>query len=244
MRSLVVLFLAGVFSFNSSCRPEVPVIDYSMIIDSYQLSIFEPSGLSYAADKESFYMVSDRGFVYQISLTGQTIRELSYTGDDFEGITVDPLNSDIYICEEGKGNLVKLNDNGILQNTYHILDNGYNNGLEGLTYNRNVNQFYLLKEMSDGLLIKYAVETNSQTQIKLNFALDYSGIFYNSASNKLWIVSDESRTLTQCTLDGVKIKDYILPIAGVEGIVVNDDETVAYVVSDPNNKLYKLDLTL
>lgn len=244
MRSLVGLFLAGVISLFTSCRPEVPIIDYSIIIDSYELSIYEPSGLSYSADKESFYMVSDKGFVYQISLSGQTLKELPHTGDDFEGITVDPLSSDIYICEEGKGNLVKLNENGIVQNSYHILDNGYNNGLEGLTYNNNLDVFYLLKEMSEGLLIKYDLQNDTQTQIKLNFALDYSGIFYNSTSNKLWIVSDESRTLTQCTLDGVKIKNYILPIAGVEGIVVNDDETVAYVVSDPNNKLYKLDLTL
>ena len=102
----------------------------------------------------------------------------------------------------------------------------------------------MLKEMSDGLLITYSVKNNSQTEIKLDFAHDYSGIYYNNVSNKLWIVSDESKTLTQCTLDGIKIKNYELPISGVEGIVVNDAETEAYVVSDPNNKLYKIDLTI
>ncbi len=97
--------------------------------------------------------------------------------------------------------------------------------------------------MSEGLLIKYSINNNTKTEIKLDFAYDYSGIYYNHVSDKLWIVSDESRTLSQCTLDGIIIKSYKLPVSGLEGIVVNDDETEAYVVSDPNNKLYRIDLT-
>ena len=244
MKSVVRLFVVGGLLLIASCRPESFEVDYSIILDSYEMSIYEPSGLSYSPDKESFYTVSDRGMVYQISLTGNTLRELSFTGDDLEGITVDPLTSDIYICEEGKGDLVKLNNTGVAQSSYNILNNPGNTGLEGLTYNETLDEFYMLKEMSEGLLIKYSAINNTITQIKLDFAHDYSGIYYNNVSNKLWIVSDESKTLTQCTLQGVKVKSYELPISGVEGIVVNDDETVAYVVSDPNNKLYKIDLTI
>ena len=208
------------------------------------MSIYEPSGLSYSSDRQSLYTVSDRGMLYEISLTGSVISELPFTGNDFEGITVDSLTSDIYICEEGKGRLVKLNSKGVEQSSYNILNNPGNKGLEGLTYNKNLDEFYMLKEKTDGLLIKYSVTNNTKTQVKLNFANDYSGIYYNGVSNKLWIVSDESKTLTQCTLGGIKIKSYKLPISGVEGIVVNDAETEAYLVSDPNNKLYKIDLTI
>lgn len=91
------LFVMGGLLLITSCRPESFDVDYSIILDSYEMSIYEPSGLSYSPDKESLYTVSDRGMVYQISLTGNTLRELSFTGDDFEGITVDPLTSDIYI---------------------------------------------------------------------------------------------------------------------------------------------------
>ena len=228
----------------TACRPESFDIDYSIILDSYEMSIYEPSGLCYSSDKQSFYTVSDRGMVYQISLTGKTLKELPFTGDDFEAITVDSSNDNIYICEEGNGELVKLNSSGVKQTSYNILDNPGNTGLEGLAYNKNLDVFYMLKEKTEGLLIKYSTVDNTKTEIRLGFAYDYSGIFYNNVSNKLWIVSDESKTLTQCTLNGVKIKSYSLPISGVEGIVVNDEETVAYVVSDPNKKLYKLDLTI
>ena len=234
---IVLLLLAA-------CRPEPFDVDYSIILESYNLDIKEPSGLAYSPDRESLYIVSDQGMAYNVSLTGTTIKQLSFTGDDFEGIVVDSSTADIYICEEGKGDLVRLNSNGVVQSTFNILDNPGNSGLEGVTYNPNEKEFYMLKEISEGLLIKYSTNNDTKTQVKLNFALDYSGIYYNNISNKLWIVSDESKTLTQCTLNGAKIFSYQLPISGVEGVVVNDEETVAYVVSDPNNKLYKLDLTI
>ena len=226
-----------------SCRPESFVVDFSAILDSYEMSIYEPSGLAYSSDKESLYTVSDRGMVYEISLTGETLRELPFTGDDFEGIFVDPATSDIYICEEGDGTLVKLNSAGVVQSTYNILNSPGNNGLEGVAFNKTLEEFYLLKEKEEGLLIKYAINTGTKTEIKLNFAYDYSGVYYNDASDKLWIVSDESKTLSQCTLNGVELKKYKLPISAMEGIVVNDEETIAYIVSDRNKKLYKIDLT-
>jgi len=244
MKKVNHFFVVIVLLLMAACRPEPFDVDYSIILESYKLDIKEPSGLTYSPDQESFYIVSDQGMAYQVSLTGTTIKQLPYTGDDFEVIVTDPSTSDIYICEEGKGDLVKLNSNGIELATFNILDNPGNTGLEGLTYNQNEKEFYMLKEMADGLLIKYSTSNDTKTQVKLNFALDYSGIYYNDKSNKLWIVSDESKTLTQCTLNGAKIMGYQLPISGVEGIVVNDEETVAYVVSDPNNKLYKLDLTI
>lgn len=242
MKNYIILSVTGLLLIVS-CRPESFIIDTSSILETYNLGIYEPSGLAYSSDKQSLFAVSDRGFLYEISMTGETIREFPFTGDDLEGITVDPLNSDIYICEEGKGTLIKLNSLGVLQNTYSILDNPGNSGLEGLAFNNTLQEIYLLKEKSDGLLIKYSINNNTQTQIKLNFADDYSGIYYNSVSDKLWIVSDESRTLSQCTLSGIELKHFVLPIPSMEGIVVNDEETEAYVVSDLNKKLYKIDLT-
>jgi len=242
VKDYIILSVTGMLLLVS-CRPESFIIDTSSILETYSMGIPEPSGLSYSSDKETLFTVSDQGMAYEISLTGETIRELPFTGDDLEGITVDPLSSDIYLCEEGKGTLIKLNSLGVLQNTYNILNNPGNSGLEGLAFNNALQEIYLLKEKSEGLLIKYSINNNTKTEIKLNFADDYSGIYYNSVSEKLWIVSDESRTLSQCTLSGVELKHIELPISAMEGVVVNDEETEAYVVSDLNKKLYKIDLT-
>lgn len=238
----IAYFLVLVLLLLVACRPEPYNIDYSKILETYELTINEPSGLCFSSDKSSFFIVSDQGMLYEVSISGSLIKEFAYTGNDFEGVTIDPATSSIYLCEEGTGNLLKLDLNGNKLGSFNILNQAGNNGIEGLTYNRNLNEFYLLKEKNEGLLIKYSTESNIKKEIVLNFAYDYSGIFYNEMTGNLWIVSDESKTITQCDLDGNKIKSISIPISGMEGIVVNEDETEAYVVSDPNKKLYLINL--
>lgn len=242
--SFIHILSFGFLLSLASCRPQVAEIDLSMILESYSISVEEPSGLCFSIDKQSFYTVSDQGFLYQISLYGEMIRKLPYTGVDFEAVTCVGEEENIFICEEGKGDLLKLSHDGTLLERYSIIETPGNSGLEGLTFNETLNEFYLLKEKTPGLLYVYSIVDRTLRQITLNFAYDYSGIFFNKASNKLWIVSDESKTLNQCDLNGTLIKSYDIPIGGVEGIVVNEEETIAYVVSDPNKKLYKLDLTV
>ena len=238
----IVYFLVLVLFPEVACRPEPFMIDKSKILETYDLTINQASGLCFPSDTSSFFIVSDQGMLYQISMTGSLIKEFPITGNDFEGVTFDPLSSCIYLCEERSGMLLKIDLNGNELESYAIMDQPGNNGIEGLTFNRNLNEFYLLKEKNEGLLIKYSIESNIKKEVVLNFANDYSGLFYNEMTDKLWIVSHESKTITQCDLEGNKIKTMSLPISGMEGIAVNKDETEAYVVSDPNKKLYQINL--
>ncbi len=239
---VVILGVIGV-SLLISCIPDSIPIDNSMVLDTYKMSIYEPSGLSFTANGKDFFTVSDRGMIYKISQKGETIKQLIYEGEDFEGVTVDNINYQIYIVKERSGELVKLDYSGNKINTYNIIGESGNSGLEGVSYDSDNDVFYLLKEKDEGLLIKYSISKGKLSETRLQFASDYSGIYFNSSTSSLWIVSQESKTLTKCTTEGIKIKSYKLPISGIEGVVVNDEETIAYVVSDPNNKLYKLNLT-
>lgn len=215
----------------------------SIVEEIYPLNIAEPSGLSYSADKQSFYTVSDRGTTYNMSLEGNDVKQLSYSSEDFEGITVNPDNSHIYVVKERVGELVELDVNGRYLRTFKIIGDSGNSGLEGVSYDAKRDLFYLLKEKNKGLLITYSLSEGVKNQIELEFAGDYSGIYYNTSTDKLWIVSDESNTLTKCDLDGNEENSYKLGnLQGIEGVVVNDEETEAYIVSDPNNKLYKINL--
>jgi uncharacterized protein YjiK len=243
MKNVVrLLYVVGFFSLLTSCIPDSIPIDDSMVLETYKMSIYEPSGLCFTADEKDFFTVSDRGMLYKISQKGETIKQLPYEGKDFEGVTVDPDNYNIYLVKERSGELIKLDYNGNKLATYNIIGDSGNSGLEGVCYDADNEIFYLLKEKNDGLLIKFSISQGKLSETSLQFASDYSGIFFNKTTGSLWIVSDESKTLTKCTTNGVKIKSYKLPITGVEGVVVNNDETIAYVVSDPNNKLYKLNL--
>lgn len=218
----------------------------SRVEESYLLAVEEPSGLSYSPNRQSLYVTSDEGSIYQISLSGKIIRQLPYTAKhyDFEGITINPNNSNIYVINETTDELIELDLHGVLKNKYKVSEHMDNMGLEGVAYDAQRDVFYLLNEMQPGKLIVYSLKHGVKKQIELNFATDYSGIYFNQNTDKLWIISDEDNKLFKCTLDGLPEKEYYLyGLHGIEGIVINETESIAYVVSDSEDKLYKINLS-
>lgn len=240
----VVRFLSVVgFSFIVSCIPDSFEVDDNMIVDKFSLlPIYEPSGLSYSPNRDFLYTVSDRGMIYEIDFEGNKLDQLSYTDEDFEGITVNPSNSYVYVVKERTGELVELSVKGSVIETYDVIGDSGNSGLEGATYDSKRDVFYMLKEKSPGLLITYSLNTGKIKERQLGFALDYSGIYYNQATDNLWITSQESHKLYRCNVYGSPTEEYSIPVYSIEGVVVNDDETEAYIVSDKDNMLYKINL--
>jgi len=236
------LFVVG-FSFITSCIPDSFEIDKKMISETLSLlPIYEPSGLSYSSNKDFLYTVSDRGMIYKIDFKGNKLEQLPYTDEDFEGITVNPATSNIYVVKERTGELVELTSEGKVIKTYSVIGKSGNSGLEGVTYDSKHDVFYLLKEKSPGLLITYSLEIGKIREKQLGFAIDYSGIYYNKSTDNLWITSQESHILYKCTTLGKVIEKFSIPIYSIEGVVINDEETEAYIVSDKDNKLYKINL--
>ncbi|MCK5782048.1 MAG: SdiA-regulated domain-containing protein [Flavobacteriales bacterium] len=236
---VIGIILSGI-AVLQSCIPKSIEVQNTMILESYKLSFKEPSGLSYSNDKDYLLTVSDRGQLYKINFDGSVIKKLPFSDKDLEGVCVS--DSKIYVVKEREGELVELNSKGVLLKTYDVIGDSGNSGLEGLTYDSKRDIFYMLKEKSPGLLISYSLDKGIISSKKLTFAIDYSGIFYNKTTDKLWIVSQESHTITKCSLSGTPIKSYIIPIYSIEGVVVNDEETEAYIVSDKDNTLYKINL--
>jgi len=245
MKNVVRLFFVVGFSFITSCIPDSFEVDNKMISETFSLlPIYEPSGLSYSPNKDFLYTVSDRGMIYKIDFEGNKLDQLPYTDEDFEGVTVNPATSNIYVVKERTGELVELTAKGKVIKAYPVIGDSGNSGLEGATYDSKHDIFYLLKEKTPGLLITYSLKDGKIREKQLGFALDYSGIYYNKTTGNLWITSQESHTLYKCTTLGKVIEKFAIPIYSIEGIVVNDDETEAYIVSDKDNSLYKIDLTI
>ncbi len=225
-----------------SCTKEDTKIRYENLqfIKESPIAIPEPSGLSFDFNKTAFYTVSDQtSEIYKLSLTGALIGELNYKGNDLEGITIDPVSGDIYVVEERLREIVRLNSDGEELERFHpdIEENAENSGLEGITYNPGNNHLYVLNEKDPGLLIE--IDTNGEIikQKELDFASDYSGIFYERTEQVLWIVSDQSRTISKCDLDGNKIVSYRISDKKAEGIVVDNITKQIYVVLDGEDKM-------
>ena len=220
---------------------EITVNSSLVLVDVFQLSISSPSGLSLNYDGESLWTVSDKpgGGIYKISLTETTMESLPYSGVDLEGVVVSQQDSTLWIVEESLGKMIQLSSSGDeLQRISIPGSTEGSGGLEGITFNPNTNHFYLLKEKDPGVLIILDSLYNLKNYIRVYFANDFSGIFYDQINNKLWIISDQDSKVFLCDLLGNVIKSFSVDVSKAEGIAVDIEKNRIYIVSDLEEKLY------
>lgn len=115
-----------------------------------------------------------------------------------------------------------------------------NNGLEGITYNKNKKHYFIVNEKNPCLVIEYDKNLNELRRKKIPFAKDLSGICIDEKKNELWLISDESNTLFNCDLNLILKEKYKVNIKQIEGVAVNPDSKEIYVVSDKEEKLFIL----
>jgi len=213
------------------------------IINSYSIGVKEPSGLVYDNTQKVLYTVSDNtNKIYKLSTTGNVFQEYSFIGNDLEGITICE-NGDLLIAEERNRQLIKYNTGTKEQEIYSVAIEGsdLNSGLEGVCYNSKDNTYFVLNEKDPGLLLIFNKSFIKTKEYKLSFADDFSGICYDRGEDVIWVVSDQSKTLTKCDKEGNKLKQYNLNIDKAEGIAFDEENKIFYIVSDSRNKLYQIE---
>ncbi len=234
-------------SLKSSCRLDDDGVQNTLIvpINSYALTIFEPSGLSLSGDVDVLYTVSDStNKVYRISKSGGTLSSLVYEGSDLEGVAYNKSDNTIWVVEEKNRLIIHLDElgNKIAEIAVPVDKNDDNNGLEGISINPSNGHFYILNEKNPSQMIELSDTGTFVRRVNLNFANDYSGIYVSASGSELWIVSDESERIFKCDIDGNLISYYDIDIANAEGIAIDEDKGILYIVSDSNNTLYIFDL--
>lgn len=231
-----------------SCKKEdggdVPVKETGKLelLNEFALDITEPSGLSFGPNANSLLIVSDNtNKVYETDLEGNEIRELDFEGFDLEGVTFNEDEQIVAVVEERKHQIVILNyPEGEEQERFDITTGGNtdNKGLEGISYNSNNNAYYIVNEDVPGEMIVWNKQFGNISTTELHFASDYSAIFVDTKNALLWIVSDESMALYKCDYNAKVLKEYPLPNTKFEGITVDVNQQLAYLVNDLTFKLY------
>ena len=242
--SLSVLFFTLINSCKKGSEGETPVKPTGQLekLDEFDLDVTEPSGLSFGPGGETLLMVSDNtNKVYETNLQGDVIRELEYIGSDLEGITFNVTEQIIAVTEERKRQVVLLDyPNGVEQDRFDIVTGGNtdNKGLEGISYNTNNSAYYIINEDVPGEMIVWNQHYNNISVTELRFASDYSAIFVDTKNALVWIVSDESQALYKCDYNANVLMEYALPDTKFEGIVINIEQQLVYLVNDKTFKLY------
>jgi len=245
MKNLIIL--CAVIVILTACStddstPTSPTFDL-VLLEEINLSVSEPSDLSYDADTNSFWTVSDNtNKIYKLDMDGHIVEELPFVGEDLEGIFYDSTSQSLWVAEEGTSQIVNVSLAGEELQSYNLpIPTGTNSGLEGICFNNSGN-ICLVKEKNPGVYYRLNQSFAVDLEIELDFAGDYAAITYDTERECFWIVSDQNQRVYLWTeADGV-INEFSLPFSKPEGICLIPNSQLIYFVSDSEEMLYKMQL--
>ena len=240
---IFLLFLLFLLCRCNSNRQETPIPESLLLQKMTPINIPEPSGLALSYDNSFFWSVSDQdNKVYKLDKQGNIIKSFIVKGEDIEGIAViDSLH--LAVILESTNEVVVVDTSGKEIKRKKLNLNGRKNeGIEGVCFDVYSSNFYFVNEKHPGLLIKTDSSFTELFRKEMNFAKDYSDIFFAKEDSLLWILSDESKMIIKTDKNGNKIKTYSIKVEQPEGLVVDYKNKKIYVVSDKRNELYEFNL--
>tara|TARA_R110001583_G_scaffold83631_1_gene220671 strand:+ start:5585 stop:6310 length:726 start_codon:yes stop_codon:yes gene_type:complete len=231
------ILLIVITSILIACSSKVNLQSDLKLIKSIKLEIPEPSGIT--AYKDHLYIVSDKnGSIYKVNLFGEVVQKIKTKYNDVEGVTFDSVSNNLLIVNESKRTLLTLDLKGKLIKKTKILGKQKepNSGLEGVCFDADEKKLYIVNEKSPKELLVLNLKGEILNAFKVKFSKDISGICLDKKTNSLWLVSDESKTIYNCTKKGELIKSYKIPVEKAEGIVILNNKF--HIVSDNLNSLF------
>ena len=217
------------------------------------------SGITYSPKTDTLFAITNAPrFVYELSKKGEILRTIELLGfNDTEDITY--IEDDLFaiVDEENKTfYVVRIKENQTSINIFESikqvkLDYNYfeNFGLEGITYNKSKDEFYLVNERLpkkvisvEGLMSGKTLKIKTlDNLIKNNYYLsDLSAIHFDNIKKELFLLSDESKILAMVNQEGdfisffdIKADPYLSKMIHPEGITTDNDGYI-YIVGEPN----------
>jgi len=276
---IVCLCLAAAF-FIGSCSPaeHTPTIPFpcewpgspgfTPQANWDRQNIIDPSGICFHPQRQTFFIVSDEGEIYEVEADGTPVFRLKVPGD-LEDVTVDPSTGLLYIIIEGDDVILEFDPekreitgrfpiNRSYKGNPDFLQkqtDKYDNGIEALTfipipghpeggtfYAGNQEDPACIMELYVPIKTSPAYEAEARILRVLPFQMrDPGAIAYDPKTKLLNIVSDSDNLFLEITLDGKLVKEYAFPGNDQEGIAW-DDQGYIYICQDSGGILKLKDL--
>ncbi|MGK9369179.1 SdiA-regulated domain-containing protein [Melioribacter sp. Ez-97] len=224
----------------TACQSEA---EYYKIDWSVKLSIPEPSGLTYDTSRDKLWCVSDESNkLYLLSANGEILNSIEIPDRDLEGITI-VNDSTLAVLSEESRKAVFVSAKGEVIDRKPLFDNGvFNNGPEGIAYDADNKTYWVANEKNPALIIEYDSLFNETERKEIDFVRDVSGLFYDNVDNSVWMISDEDKKIIKLDPELNVIESYNVNIPQMEGIAIDHNNDMIYIVSDKEEKLYGLKL--
>ncbi len=233
----LTLTISGESSFTSDTI-DIAIKPSLEFMESFALDVDEPSGLSFGLNQETLWTVSDKtGKIYQINLQGDLVRTLEYTGTDLEGVTFDSRDSTLWIVSESQATLTHVDTNGVELGLQWIAGVSDGSGLEGIALDPLNSRIFLLKEKDHSALLLLDDSLHTESYQRIGFAPDYSGLYYTH--DQLWMLSHEASSIYLTDTSGTMLESYGFIMVQPEGLVLDEIDSIFYIVDDAKDMLYK-----
>jgi len=225
---------------------------YGVNID--QQRFIEPSGICFHPLRKTLFIVSDEGEIAEIKTDGTPVFRMKIPGD-LEGITVNPKSGLLYIITEGVDVILEFDPdkreikrifpvNREFQGNPNFLQKqkGFDQGIESIAFVSDKDHpeggtFYAGNQWDPPCIMEILVPLKSSQAEKakariirvLPFKMDDpGGMYFDSKTKLLNVVSDADNILVEITLEGKLVREYAFLGDDQEGIA-RDDEGYLYI---------------
>ena len=234
------------------------VFPYEWAGDIDKTEFNEPSGICWHSQRRTLFVVGDEGDVCEIKTDGTLIQKKRVRHADFEGITHDPSTGRLYIAVEGAEAIIELEPETLdvlrefaLPRTFEgrtVMKAG-GQGIEAITFVPDpthpeggtfcvANQAFSLA-LEDDISAVFQVELplrskTGEARLLGYFepgVIDLSGLYYESASGHLFVISDAANVILEYSRDPALVKAYAFPGDNQEGITA-DNAGYLYIAQD------------
>jgi len=201
------------------------------------IAVSEPSDICLHPNGDSFFIVSDDGFLFETDLKGNILRKADYKGLDTEAVYAD--DNYVYAVEEftRKIRLLDIKTLQVVRTLHYPYSGGRNKGYEAFTFNKAKNVFVLLTEKDPIYLFELNRDFQIINEVNLNkIARDISAATYYR--DHLWLLSDEDMTVLKLNPISYTIVDkWQIPVLNPEGIAF-DGKGNMMIISDDMQRMY------
>lgn len=205
------------------------------------VEVEEPSDIAIAPTNESYYIVSDNGYLFETDLLGKIIRKADYFGLDCEAVTIH--NNQVFVAEEMSRKIRVFNiDDLSLQSTFTLpYSGGRNKGYEAMTYNHAKSCFVIITEKDPVYLFELNADFSVINELDLSsLARDISAATWHDDS--LWLLSDEDMQVIRLNPNTYKEEGrWYIPVINPEGIAFNKQGQML-IVADDMQRLYYFEI--
>jgi uncharacterized protein YjiK len=213
-------------------------------LTSHPLQVQEPSGLALDPGGEYLWTVSDEtGTAYQISTSGQLLGQVAVGGEDLEGIALTPWDGTLLVADEATGSVRNVRRDGSLIESRELPEfaGDPDSGLEGITVDGATEHLHLAREAGPPEILEldrnYSLVGRRELEVT-----DISGLARDPWGRGLWVLEDEDKTISLLDANSLVLTAFRIQVFQPEGIAVDRERGLVYVVSDATERLYHFPL--